>query len=178
VKTFIAAAFLLGTTLAPYTQALAAATDPWKALEFLEGTWAAHTKGGSANAQASGTYTFKSELKHHVLVRRSSDSAACSGPKGFDCEHSDVLYVYQEAKGRPPKAIYFDNEGHVIHYDVTTPDSATAVFISDQSQPGPQFRLLYELKDAVMSGKFQMRLPGQAEWKSYLEWTGGMVDVP
>jgi hypothetical protein len=172
VKSFIAAAFLLGTTLAPYTQSLAAPTDPWKALGFLEGTWEAHTQGGSANAQASGTYTFKPELKHHVLVRRSSGSAACRGPKGFDCEHSDVLYVYQEEKSRPLKAIYFDNEGHVIHYDVAISDSTTAVFISDPSQPGPQFRLLYELKDAVMSGKFQMRLPGQAEWKSYLEWTG------
>jgi len=32
--------------------------------------------------------------------------------------------------------------------------------------------LVYELKDAVMSGKFQIRMPGQAEWKSYLEWNG------
>jgi hypothetical protein len=29
------------------------------------------------------------------------------------------------------------------------------------------------LKDGVMSGKFQMRMPGQADFKSYLEWTGG-----
>jgi hypothetical protein len=27
-------------------------------------------------------------------------------------------------------------------------------------------------KGAVMSGKFQMRMPGQAELKSYLEWSG------
>jgi len=31
---------------------------------------------------------------------------------------------------------------------------------------------MYELKDAVMQGKFQMRMPGQKDWKSYLEWTG------
>lgn len=31
---------------------------------------------------------------------------------------------------------------------------------------------MYELKDAVMRGKFQMRMPGQNDWKSYLEWTG------
>jgi hypothetical protein len=172
VKSIIAATFLLGTTLAPYAQAAAAPPDPWKALGFLEGTWEAHTQGGSANAQGSGTYTFSPELNHHVLVRRSSDSAACSGPKGFDCQHSDVLYIYQEAKDRPLRAIYFDNEGHVIHYDVATSNATTAVFISDPSQQGPQFRLVYELKDAVMSGKFQMRLPGQTEWKSYLEWSG------
>jgi hypothetical protein len=99
VKGFIAAAFLLGLTLAQYHQALSAPTDQWKALSFLEGTWDAHTQGGSAKAQSSGTYTFKPELKHHVLVRSSSASAACRGPKGFDCEHSDVLYVYQEVQG-------------------------------------------------------------------------------
>jgi hypothetical protein len=172
MKSVIAAAFLLGLSLAQCHQALSAPTDPWKALGFLEGTWDAHAQGGSAKAQSRGTYTFKPELKHHVLVRSSGAYAACRGPKSFDCEHSDVLYVYQEAEDQPLKAIYFDNEGHVIHYDVSTPDSTTAMFISKPSQTGPQFRLVYELKDAVMSGKFQMRMAGQAEWKSYLEWTG------
>jgi hypothetical protein len=172
VKSFIAAAFLMGLTPAQYHQALSATTDPWKALAFLEGTWDAHTQGGAAQAQGSGTYSFASELKHHVLVRRSGDSAGCKGPASFDCEHSDVLYVYQEAQNQPLKAIYFDNEGHVIHYAVSTPDSTTAVFISEVSPSGPQFQLVYELKNTVMSGKFQMRMPGQVEWKSYLEWSG------
>lgn len=148
-----------------------AAADPWNALAFLEGTWEAHTQAGSAGAQSNGTYTFKPELKHHVLVRR-SDSAACKGPANFDCDHSDVLYVYQEAENQALKAIYFDNEGHVIHYSVSAPDSKTALFVSEASPSTPQFRLLYELKDSLMWGKFQMRMPGQAEWKSYLEWSG------
>jgi hypothetical protein len=80
--------------------------------------------------------------------------------------------VFQNAPGQPLKAIYFDNEGHVIHYDVSTPTPAKVVFLSDTSTPGPQFRLTYELKDSVMSGKFQMQMPGQSEWKSYLEWSG------
>jgi hypothetical protein len=172
MKRFIAAAFLLGLTLAQHHQALSATTDPWKALAFLEGTWDAHTQGGAAQAQGSGTYTFVAELKHHVLVRRSSASTGCKGPAGFDCEHSDVLYVYQDAQDQPLKAIYFDNEGHVIHYAVSTPESTTAVFISEASPSGPQFQLVYQLKDAIMSGKFQMRMPGQTAWKSYLEWNG------
>jgi hypothetical protein len=172
MKRFIAAAFLMGLTLAQYHQAFSAPTDPWKALAFLEGTWDAHTQGGSAHARGSGTYSFAPELNHHVLVRRSGDSADCSGPKGFDCEHSDVLYVYQEVQDQPPKAIYFDSEGHVIHYAVSTPDSTTAVFISEASPSGPQFQLVYQLTGTVMSGKFQMRMPGQTTWKSYLEWSG------
>ena len=172
MKSFIAAAFLLGLPLAQYYRANAARTDPWRALAFLEGTWEAHTQGGSAQAQGSGTYSFAPELKHHVLVRRSGDSVGCSGPKGFDCDHSDVLYVYQDAEDQPLKAIYFDSEGHVIHYTVTTPDSTTAIFISEASPSGPQFQLVYQLKDTVMSAKFQLRMPGQTAWKSYLEWSG------
>jgi hypothetical protein len=148
-----------------------ASGKPWKALGFLEGTWEAKTQGGAAGATAAGTYTFVMELGSHILARH-SHNAGCKGPADFDCEHSDLLYVYQDAAGQALKAIYFDNEGHVIHYDVSTPTPTSAVFVSDPSQPGPQFRLIYELKDAVMSGKFQTLMPGQTEWKSYLEWSG------
>jgi hypothetical protein len=47
-----------------------------------------------------------------------------------------------------------------------------ALFVSEASASGSQFQLVYKLKDGVMSGKFQMRMPGQADWKSYLEWSG------
>ena len=171
MKRLAAFTILFALALTQHDRALCASPDPWAALGFLEGTWAADTRGGAAGAQSNGTYTFKFELKHHVLVRR-SDSAACKGPANYDCDHSDVLYIYRDAENQPLKAIYFDNEGHVIHYGVATPDSTTAMFVSDASASGPQFRLIYELKDSVMSGKFQMRMPGQAEWKSYLEWNG------
>jgi hypothetical protein len=171
LKSFVAVTALFALALTHNDRALSAAADSWKALAFLEGTWEAHAQAGSAGARSNGTYTFKPELKHHVLVRR-SDSAACKGPANFDCEHSDMLYVYQEAENQPLKAIYFDNEGHVIHYAVSTPAPSTAMFVSNASPSGPQFRLVYELKDSVMRGKFQMRMPGQEEWKSYLEWSG------
>jgi hypothetical protein len=145
--------------------------DPWKALSFLEGTWEAKATGGQG-VSATGTYTFRKELGGHVLARHSMSDRGCKGPVSYDCDHGDLLYVYEDAPGRPFKAIYFDNEGHVIHYSVSTPDATTAIFLSDGSLPGPQFRLLYELKGAVMWGKFQMHMPGQTEWKSYLEWSG------
>ena len=159
-------AFIVGAS----GQSLAASADAWRALAFLEGTWEAHTPG-SARAQVDGAYTFTQELKHHVLARHSL-SATCKGPQDFDCDHGDLLYIFQEAEGQPLKAIYFDNEGHVIHYAVSTPDSTTAVFLSEASPSAPQFQLIYQLRADVMSGKFQMRMPGQAEWKSYLEWSG------
>ena len=172
IKRLIAVAFLCAASLyaqnAPIT---APSADPWKLLQFLMGTWEAETQGGSAGAAALGTYTFQPELRNHVLARHSSNEG-CKGPTGFNCDHEDLLYIYQAAPGQAYKAIYFDNEGHVVHYDVSTPTATTAIFLSDSSQPGPQFRLSYELKGSTMYGKFQMRMPGQAEFKSYLEWSG------
>jgi hypothetical protein len=128
--------------------------DSLNMLSFLKGTWEA-----------------KAELGNHILARHTSDTV-CKGPASFDCEHKDLFYIYNDAPGQTLKAIYFDNEGHVIHYNVSIPDATTAIFLSDGSQPGPQFRLMYQLNGAVMSGKFQMRMPARTEWKSYLEWTG------
>jgi hypothetical protein len=144
--------------------------EQWNALRFLEGTWEAATQGGAARATASGSYSFRKELGGHTLARHSS-AAGCKGPADFDCEHGDLLYIYPDGQG-PLKAIYLDNEGHVIHYNVTTPTPTSVVFISDGSTPGPRFRLLYELKEGVMSGKFQMQMPGKTDWTSYLEWSG------
>jgi hypothetical protein len=149
----------------------APASDNWKPLRFLMGAWEAKTKGGSAAAVGSGTYSFQLELRDHVLSRRSVN-AGCKGPADYDCEHTDLLYVYHEGPGRSYQAIYFDNEGHVIHYEISFPGTSRVVFLSSSSQPGPQFRLSYELKGVTMYGKFQMRAPGQTEFTSYLEWSG------
>jgi hypothetical protein len=146
-----------------------AAEPSWKPLDFLIGTWEARTQGGSAGASGSGTYEFRLDLRAHVLSRFSS-TTGCKGPADYNCEHSDLMYVYPA--GQSYKAVYFDNEGHVIQYDVTTPSPQTAVFLSSPDAPGPQFRLVYERKGATMSGKFQMRMPGQPDFRSYLEWSG------
>jgi len=165
-------ALLVALDLSSSTIALADQDNPWQALNFLQGTWAANAEGGSAGAHSSGLYAFEYELRQHVLSRVSKSPVACKGPAKFDCEHSDLLYIYQDAEGGPLKAIYFDNEGHVIHYTVSTPDATTVVFLSDASSTGPQFRLIYQRKALTMYGKFQTRMPGQEEWKSYLEWSG------
>jgi hypothetical protein len=146
----------------------AAAPDPLQALAFLEGTWDARAPGEQGTSTL-GSYSFVRELDGHVLARHGITDPGCKGPT---CAHRDLLLVYPEGAGQPLKAIYFDNEGHVIHYAVTTPDATTAQFVSDTTQPGPQFRLLYRLQGAVMSGAFQMRMPGQTDWKPYLEWSG------
>ena len=165
--------FLLGLLAVPLVaQAPPAKADPFGALAFLQGSWEAKTSGANG-VDSVGVYSFGPELKNHVFARHALSVAGCKGPADFVCQHGYLLYVYQDAPGQPLKAIYMDNEGHVIHYSVSTPEPATAVFLSDASQPGPQFRLVYELKNGVMAGRFQVRMPDGAEWHSYLEWSGG-----
>jgi hypothetical protein len=148
-----------------------AKADPWAGVRFLIGSWEAKTTGGVAQAQVSAGYSFRLELRDHVLARHSR-SGVCAAPEDFDCQHSDLLYIYPAANGRAFEAIYFDNEGHVIHYDVSTPKAGTAVFLSDASQPGPQYRLSYELADGALTGKFELKMPGHTDFLSYLEWSG------
>jgi hypothetical protein len=169
MKKALIALFLCALPLC--AQSAPPAANPLQPLAFLEGTWEAKAQGDTG-AAVNGSYAFQFELKNHVLARHTVNIDSCKGPENYDCEHSDLLYVYADAPGQALKALYIDNEGHVIHYDVSTPDSTTAVFLSDASLPGPQFRLIYSLKGSVLSGKFQMRMPGQADWRPYLEWSG------
>jgi hypothetical protein len=145
--------------------------DLWAGLRFLLGSWEAKTTGGFAQAQASAGYAFRLELREHIMARHSR-SGACTAPDDFNCQHSDLLYIYPSGNGPALEAIFFDNEGHVIHYNVTTPKPNAVVFLSDPAQPGPQYRLSYDLLEGVMSGKFELQMPGQTEFMTYLEWSG------
>ena len=145
--------------------------DPFAPLAFLEGSWSATAKGQNGVA-TSGSYTFRLELDNHILARHSSHDTSAKTSVNFDYKHGDLLYVYQEMPGQPLKAIYFDNEGHVLHYDVTTPAPTSVVFLSEAPPGAPHFRLMYERKGNEMSGKFQIMPPGAKDWMSYLEWDG------
>jgi hypothetical protein len=145
-------------------------SDPFASVSFLEGTWDANVQN-NASVNLSGRYTFARELDGHILARHSTNDPNCKAPASFDCAHGDLLYVFQDTAGSPLKAIYFDNEGHVIHYNVSTSTPASVMFLSEPG-PGPQFRLTYESAAGVMTGRFQMQMPGQSGWRTYLEWSG------
>lgn len=166
---------MLGAVLLVAQVSAQSTADPFASLSFLLGTWNARAVN-DPSVVASGTYSFRAELNRHIIARHTI-AAGCKGPEDFNCQHGDLLYIYADASGQPLRAIYFDNEGHVIHYSVSTPTSTTAEFISDRAASGPQFRLFYDLKDGVMNGKFQIRMPESPEWKSYLEWTGSRSEA-
>ncbi|MGA3136886.1 MAG: hypothetical protein ABSC88_12930 [Terracidiphilus sp.] len=74
-----------------------AKADPWAALRFLLGSWEAKTTDGMA--QAAAAYSFRLELRDHLLARHSR-SGACAAPEDFDCQHNDLLYIYPAANDK------------------------------------------------------------------------------
>src|SRR5512140_2178385 len=113
--------------------------DPWRPWGMVLGTW----EGGDGSpAQGKGTFTFAPELQGAVLVRKShGDYPATTGRPAFS--HDDLTIVHRESDGGY-RAIYFDNEHHVIRYSVAlSGDSSRITFLSDTTAQGPAFRLTY-----------------------------------
>jgi hypothetical protein len=137
-------------------------------LQFLEGEWTA--EGGGQPGQASaGGFRFQPELDGKILLRtnRSEYPASANRPA---IVHKDLMVIYPGAEGKPARADYWDNEGHVIRYTVTA-DGKSAVFLSDADAAGPRFRLTYAVTDAkTLSIKFEMAQPGK-DFQIYVEGT-------
>ena len=138
----------------------------WKRLEFLLGKW----KGvaGEKDTQlgaGQGAFSFDLELAQKIVVRR-NNATYDSGVK-----HDDLMVIYFDGpRGAPPRAIYFDSEGHVIRYNLTFPAAERVVFESDGSQPGPKYRLSYWVEKGALKGTFEVAPPG-ADYKNYMSWT-------
>jgi hypothetical protein len=141
--------------------------DPLKKFAFLLGKWDA--EGGGQPGSGVGAFSFDAELDHHIVVRHNYaqyDKGAAAGTR-----HDDLLIVYLESAKEGPRAIYFDSEGQVIHYGVSTPKPDSVVFESDPSQPGPRYRLSYALKGAKLEGIFEIADSSSKPYKTYLTWT-------
>src|ERR1700722_4691515 len=91
----------------------------WKSIEFLLGNWTANT------GQGSGDFSFELDINKQIVTRR--NFAAYTSGKEAGTRHDDLMVIYSEDAGKSLKAIYFDSEGHVIHYDVRSPPPNVAV---------------------------------------------------
>ena len=143
--------------------------DPWAACRFLLGEWVGEGEGQPG--RGTGGFTFALELQDKVMVRRNrAELPATAGRPA--AVHEDLMVVYRPEAGQPPKAIYFDNEGHVIQYNLSvSADQRMLTFLSDPQPSGPRFRLSYTKADAdSVTVKFEIAPPGKPdEFKTYLE---------
>lgn len=154
-------------SVASFAQTAAAPASNWQSLEFLFGDWVG--QGGGEPGAGSGGHSFRPELDGHIVVRHSHSEYP--DPKtGAVLKHDDLMVVYRDTTTSPMSAIYFDGEGHVIHYTVATQPGA-AIFESDPSQAGPRYKLSYRLNGKNVDGKFEIAAPGTADYKTYLSWT-------
>jgi len=140
----------------------------WKAFQFLMGDWVG--EGSGSPGQGGGGFTFDLELQGRVLVRhnRTEFSASQGRPANI---HDDLIVVYQEKDGF--KAVYWDNEGHVIDYTVSFAPDKSLVFVSGKIPGATRQRLSYrELANGGLGVRFEIAPPDKPdEFKVYLDGT-------
>ena len=140
----------------------------WKAWEFLLGEWEGGHEGDPG--QGYGRFSFSLELDKNILARRSR-TVFPTTPERQGYFHDDLLIVYTEFSGSK-RAIYFDNEEHTIHYEVSiSPDLNSIILESDPVPSTPQFRFTYiKTGDDTLDARFEMTPPGEpGAWFVYLE---------
>ena len=137
-------------------------------LEFLLGDW--EGGGGGTPGQSLGGTSFAPGLQDRVLIRTNFAVTAATGTTPAS-RHDDLMIVYADERGAV-RADYYDNEGHVIRYTVTAPRPGQAIFTSEATAAGPQYRLTYDAgPSGIVSGTFAIAPPGKpGAFAPYLTW--------
>jgi len=141
----------------------------WDAWRPLLGKWTAEG-GGQPGQASSGGFTFDFDLESKVLIRRNYSEYPATASKPAS-RHEDLMMIYQEP-GKGTRAVYFDNEGHVIYYSASlSNDNKTITFLSDAVPTTPRFRLIYSLrKDGSLGIEFDVAPPGKPDsFSKYVE---------
>jgi hypothetical protein len=145
------------------------AADRWASYRFLMGDWVG--EGDGQSGQGKGRFSFAPDVQGRILVRKNrADFPASAGRPAFS--HDDLLIIYQEDGSTEQKAIYFDSEGHVIHYTpATSPDGRTLTLVSEVKTSAPRYRLTYTKQEGARARvKFEVAPPGKPDaFKTYLE---------
>ncbi len=158
---------LAGLLLALHVAPQAHAADAPSALSFLVGEWTGTGSGGPG--LGVGTFSFEPDLDGQVLVRRAHSEYPATQQRPATV-HDDLMIVYSDQS----KAVYFDNEGHVIHYDISVdPTTKIATFVSTDPPPSPLFRLTYKPNSGdELDIRFDIAMDGRrTSLKSYLTGT-------
>ena len=156
-------ATLFAFVLAALAQAAAPRPDPFATLSFLQGTWV-----GIGSGAASGSFTFAMELDGKIMVRRNETRFPAQEGRPASL-HADLMLIHPE--GGALKALYADNEGHVLHYTATPLAEGAGVAFLSEPGPGPRFRLTYRATTRTeVVTTFAIASPDHPEaFKTYLE---------
>jgi hypothetical protein len=140
----------------------------WDGWNFFLGEWIG--KGGGQPGQGSGGFSFSFDIQKRVIVRKNyADYPATKDRPAFS--HNDLMVIYKES-GDSTRAIYWDNEGHIIHYTVSMPgDTNSVTFLSDLKTSEPRYRLTYtKADDKSVKITFEIASPRNPEtFLKYIE---------
>jgi len=125
--------------------------------------------GSGATGEGGGTASFRFDLEGRILVRRNTSDYPAAGGRS-PIHHEDLMILYPDGSASGVRAIYFDNEGHVIEYAASWSENAKRLtFLSDPRAPGPRFRLVYDvLGPARLSVDFDIAPPGTETFRTYV----------
>jgi hypothetical protein len=133
----------------------------WDRFQFLIGRWSTPVLDPPGQS-VSGSTTFSYDLDKKVILRRSRAEFPPAPGEAQGLVHEDLLIIYQQPGEAPFRAIYFDNEGHIIHYTLAFPARQPGVvFESEAGDTSPRARLVYETagEDTLVT-EFFVAAPG------------------
>lgn len=161
MKSFFITAILIVLASTCYAQI----DNTWDKWSWLIGKW--EGEGSGQPGQGGGVFSFSFDLNEKIIVRKSHSEYPAANNKP-SIVHDDLMIVYFGITSNPSKAIYFDNEGHVINYRISYKEKSI-VFTSDKSSNVPVFRLTYTLlENNIVDTKFEMSQDGE-KFMTYIE---------
>jgi hypothetical protein len=136
---FIAgSAKLSGISARPKDETQPATADKWKAFQFLFGTWSG--EGLGPGGKGPGTLTVEPDLDGTILKAVNNQN--------FPGNEKQPPFTYRGMMivSSPTKALFVDNEGHVLHYTVrATPNKVVFTGEREAVPVSPRFRFSYAL---------------------------------
>jgi hypothetical protein len=142
--------------------------------DSLVGRWLGQGDAASpAEGAVTGAASFAYDLDGRVLVRRNvADYPATKGHAGL--HHEDLMTIYPAPDGLHAEAMYYDNEGHVIHYAATwASDGRSLVMLSFPEDGAPRYRLTWRFAGLdKLALTFDVAPPGSTAFASY---AGGVL---
>lgn len=138
----------------------------WKPFEFLIGSWTG--EGSGKPGEGKGSFTLDYDLDKNILVRKNHNEIPAT-EKNPASTHNDLMIIY--AAGNDSfRAIYFDNENHVINYSVKS-DPENLIFESEKNNSAPGFKLTYtKLSTEKVKILFEIAMPNNPDnYIKYLE---------
>jgi len=141
------------------------------ALNYLVGDWNDESRTGQPGTATASGESWRVDLGGRILIRM----GWCEFPESSSrpaFRHEDLLIIYPEGDDEV-RGIFWDNEGHTIHYPNVTimPEGKGILLSSERAVPGPRQQLRYDF-DAPgrLRATFSLLVPGTPDFAPYLTW--------